>query len=312
MIFHKFPSIRELHEVSERVLSVSMAVTEKMDGANFRFRIWHPAHGRLPKFGSRELELDNIKELAGDSSFFEGRPVKWVYEYIIGDGVFNEAFDNYIGLSHITVYGEWIDPAMTRIPYNIEGFLAFEVRLGIHDENGEREEILDFWPFMRFCAYVGLPTVPFIAQLKNPDLSTLQNIIKMKSRARPSLNMEGIVITPLKTILDKNGRPIRAKLKSETFCERKRLTLEEKAAMTDAAAFSHEWVTENRLINILSHGLFKPTHTLKDLREITPLLLKDIEKDYGRPLSEDQEYAVKRNVLDIYKKVLENIRQEAL
>lgn len=89
---------------------------------------------------------------------------------------------------------------------------------------------------------------------------------------------EGIILRPLIEIRKNNDARICAKHKRDDYCERRtpqEVSSEKLKILADAEEIAEEWVTENRLDNILSHLNKEPE--LSDIPEICKLMFEDIK-----------------------------------
>jgi hypothetical protein len=91
---------------------------------------------------------------------------------------------------------------------------------------------------------------------------------------------EGIVIRPLMEFTKNDGGRIMAKHKALEFCETKTprvITDEELKVLVQAKEIAEEWVTENRLSNILSH--IEKELEIQDIPVLIDLMIKDVVRE---------------------------------
>ncbi len=91
---------------------------------------------------------------------------------------------------------------------------------------------------------------------------------------------EGIVIRPLIELTKNNGNRIAAKHKTEEFCETRTprvITKEDLKVLEQVREIISEWVTENRLTNILSH--IGKDLEITDISSIINLMVDDVLRE---------------------------------
>lgn len=118
---------------------------------------------------------------------------------------------------------------------------------------------------------------------------------------------EGVVLRPIVEMTTNSGRRICAKYKRAEFCERKtkqEVTPERMKVLSDANDIAEEWVTMNRLDNILSHIEKKPE--ISDIRDIIKLMVQDVETEAKDEIVESREArkAISRLAAKLFKEKL--------
>jgi hypothetical protein len=91
---------------------------------------------------------------------------------------------------------------------------------------------------------------------------------------------EGIVIRPLIELTKNGGGRIIVKHKALEFCETKTprvISDEELKVLTQVKEIADEWVTENRLSNILSH--IEKELEIQDIPVIINLMIEDVLRE---------------------------------
>jgi len=157
-------------------------------------------------------------------------------------------------------------------------FVAFDVKIGEHCwlSVPQAQEIvknlgLDFVWYTKITTDIGT-----LDQVRNRwSEQAIRNGIMEKKI------MEGIVLRPLIEVRKNNGARIIAKYKREEFREtlkkRKVLTPDKQKIWKEAKETSKEWVTFNRLKNILSH--IGKEVSIEDTGNIIKIMIDDIKRE---------------------------------
>jgi hypothetical protein len=190
----KYPKIKRIgHRSNDGILDGGhIIVTEKLDGANFRFA-YDPDEDRLV-FGSRNVAWTNEKDI---NSNFE-HAVEFVRENVHMDRI-REQHEHY---GPITYFGEAMHPHTINYDWdNVPSFIGF----GIHSEG-------EFWNITGYrFDWLNLPSTPIIHDglAENFELPSPDEMIDSEYYDGPA---EGIVIRNLDT-------DQMAKLRSTEFLE---------------------------------------------------------------------------------------------
>lgn len=176
----------------------------------------------------------------------------------------------------VVIYGEAYGGKMQRWSHtygNTLKFVAFDVKIN------------NLWLCVpdaeQFIKNIGLSFVPYV------KISTsIEELNKQRDKdselakccgISDSRKSEGIVIRPLVELIKNNGERVICKHKRDDFSETKTLRstdLVKLKKLTKIQDITEEWVTENRLLNILSHFPFP--HTLELLPSIIKTMIKDV------------------------------------
>jgi len=185
-----------------------------------------------------------------------------------------------VGHDHVVVYGEAYGgkmQGMSRTYGDQLKFIAFEVK--IHDtwlNVSNAHDVVDklgldfvFWE-------IGPSTVEWLnCQRDAPSVQAKRNGIEQ------DMPREGIVIRPPIELIKSNGCRIIVKHKNDLFRETKtkRVLDPEKLKILDKAQdIANEWVTDNRLNNILSHI---PNAGIENTGDIIIKMADDIKVEAG-------------------------------
>ena len=155
-------------------------------------------------------------------------------------------------------------------------FVAFEVKIG--------DSWLDVPSAEKFVKSIGLDFVPYVRC--STDISVLDAERDKPSEQAKKLGegdnwpREGIVIRPLVEVVKNNGERIVAKHKGEAFAEvktKREVDPTQLERIREALQHADEWVTKNRLENILSH--IPEPHTIQMTGSIIKTMVEDIERE---------------------------------
>lgn len=190
-----------------------------------------------------------------------------------------------LGVEKITIYGEGYGGKMQGMSatYGKElKFVAFDVRIG--------EVWLDVEKAHEICASM---SIDFVAYEKvSTNLEDLD-----RERDRPSRQAvwngihedklsEGVVLRPIIELRKNNGARIICKHKRDEFMEtskpRKVQDPEKLKILGDAKVVAKEWVTFNRMSNILSHIDKEPT--IEIIGDIIKIMIEDIKREGNKEI----------------------------
>lgn len=124
---------------------------------------------------------------------------------------------------------------------------------------------------------------------------------------------EGIVLRPLIEVRKNNDARICAKHKRDDYCERRtpqEVSEEKLKILADAEEIAEEWVTENRLDNILSHLNKEPE--LSDIPEICKRIVVDVQIEGKDEIVESKlaRKAIARRAIKLFKKRIMTIEPD--
>lgn len=205
-----------------------------------------------------------------------------------------------MGIGPITVYGEAYGGKLQgmRDTYGDKlRFIAFEVKK-------------DWWfgvgPAYRICKTLGIEFVPFAmisANLEEIDAERDAPSEVCKNILGKTMPREGVVLRPIfEAVID--GARVIAKHKSEKFSEtRTSRRVGEKFDDESLAAreFADEWVTENRMGNILSSR--QPEFLdIANTGEFIKVMLEDVERESGIEITGVTQKAIGRVAAKLFKK----------
>ena len=215
----------------------------------------------------------------------------------------------------VTVYGEAYGGKCQRMS-DVYGpqlrFVAFEVKLTI---SGGEEVWLNVPEAHAVATGLGLEFVDYVripctlsAIDEQRDRESVQAI---RNGMGPGKQREGIVLRPLVEKVDHRGNRIIAKHKSANFRETRspRVIDESKLELQEnAQKIADEWVTENRLLNALSHMSF--TRDIKDTGKVIQYILEDVRREAADEIVQSKEVdaAIKRAAAMIYKRLCNEVQ----
>ena len=184
-----------------------------------------------------------------------------------------------IGIPNWVVYGEAYGGKLQgmRTTYgDTLKFVAFEVRI--------RDTWLDMYSAEKFVRGLGFDFVWYTKT--TTDLATLDKYRDQVSQQAirngigDDKKSEGIVIRPLIELTKNNGSRIMAKHKAANFCETKTprvVSEDELKVLSQIKDICVEWVTENRLSNILSH--IEKDLEIQDIPVLINLMIEDVLRE---------------------------------
>ncbi len=221
-----------------------------------------------------------------------------------------------LGISDVTIYGEAYgggQQGMREFYGENLKFIAFEVKIG--------DCWLDVPKAAEFVGNFGLEFV-WYARCKT-DLDILDRLRDMASPQsfRNGLGLkgvvkagEGIVIRPLMELTRNDGKRIMAKHKGAEFSETKRVRTVNKNAdqlklQAQVKDICIDWVTENRLSNILSHIHLPDGLELSHIPQLINLMIDDVFKEGEGELVESKalKSAIARETAIMIKRRVQNV-----
>ncbi len=213
-----------------------------------------------------------------------------------------------IGQSEVSVFGEGYGGKCQGMSatYGKElKFIAFDVQIGGHWLSVPQAE--------EFVKNLGLEFVHYVkcsTDLKCLDAERDKDSVQsVRNGCGPGKLREGVVIRPLIELTKNNGERVICKHKRDKFSEirtpRKVIDINKLQIICDAELVSQEWVTKNRLINILSHVT---DYKIEDTSKIISIMLEDIKREGINEIkwSKDVEKIISRNTSLLYKQYLNN------
>lgn len=190
-------------------------------------------------------------------------------------------------------------------------FIAFDVKVGdvwlnIPDAHGlvSGSLRLDFVHYQRTACNVSI-----LDKLR--DAGSVQS---QRNGIEEFRKAEGIVIRPIVEMTTNSGRRICAKHKRDDYQERKtRQEVDgEKLKVLEAAqAIAEEWVTENRLNNILTH--ISKEHEISDIPDIVKRMIEDVQEEAKDEIVESKEArkAIGKLAVKLFKKKIMTIEPDS-
>lgn len=155
-------------------------------------------------------------------------------------------------------------------------FAAFEVKIG--------DSWLSVPQAEDFAKGLGFDFVPWVKCSTDIEILDEQrdspSIQASKCGMGEDIPKEGIVLRPLMEVKTNNGERIIAKHKREEERETKtkrEVNAEQLAMIREAYQRAEEWVTYNRLANILSH--IPEPHTIQMTGDIIKIMIEDVERE---------------------------------
>ena len=264
-----YPSILQLRRVPELLALKNLVVMEKIHGTG---------SGIVINNSAVQVRISG-EHYPGQNTFLHDRPgLEQKLKTLEG---------------HVHVYGEYAGEGVLQktIKYGQPEFYAFDIEIA--------GMMQDYGTLQNYCGQIGLMMAPILADIKDGfDIISNQKITKLEDffeniRNRPSKaaelrgikefhesnpeNMhEGIVIKCNPP--QKHGEGyLMAKFKSDRYREdSKEIVLTTNT--TAVYAFARTYVNENRVLNILSHGV-KIDKAPWDIKKIVPLVIEDLIKE---------------------------------
>lgn len=274
-----YAHINNLYKNQEILLLKECFASEKIHGSSSHMK-WNK---------------DNITFSPGGEKY-----VNFVSLFDIGflEGKFKE-----LGLDEVTIYGEVYGgkmQGMKKIYGDKLKFIAFEVKIFDRWLNMEAAEkiVLDFG--LEFIYYTKISTdLKVLEEERNkPSVQAKRNGI-LEDRRK-----EGIVLRPLIEMMRSDGKRIMAKYKNEEFIEtktkRKIINPDKLKVLDEANEVSTEWVTEQRLSNILDKF---PEASIEQIGNIIKAMIEDVKRESEKEVtwSKEVERAIGRNCAKMFK-----------
>ena len=188
-------------------------------------------------------------------------------------------------------------------------FVAFDVKIGeswLNVPNAEEIVLklgLDFVPYSKIETKIGL----IDAERDKPSRQA-----KKKGIIEDKIS-EGVVLRPLVEMKDTRGDRIIAKHKRIEFSERKTeikdLDPEKLQVLEEARSIAMEWVTQNRLDNILSHI---PEYSIEDTGKVIKLMIEDIMREGNGEIVFNKEVSkqIGKETANLFKRLVFNVSIE--
>ncbi|MGV9141607.1 MAG: RNA ligase family protein [Promethearchaeota archaeon] len=224
----KYPKIKTIGEPKTKGITQKgkLYITEKMDGANFRFK---PKKGMI-LYGSR-----NVKGLNKNRNQFR-KAIDYISDNVDSDELI-ELLENEYGHYDFTFFGECMTKHSLNYDWeNLPGFIGFDIY------NEKKDYFLDFEEVQKIYKEFNIPTVPIVDAIDisegKPKIS--EDLIP-ESKYRDGI-AEGIVIKNYDTQKF-------AKLRSEEFREENKKNFGGKSnyVETDTDKFLDKYCTEHRI-----------------------------------------------------------------
>lgn len=235
-----------------------------------------------------------------------------------------ELLNKFIALGHpdVTVYGEGYGGSQQGMSY-LYGkqlkFIAFEVKCGEYWLSVPNAEDVVKKLELEFVHYIKIPaTIEMLDKERDSDSVQavrngvdLTNLPKNKTAVR-----EGIVIRPLIELTKNDGGRIIVKHKNKKFSERLSTpkVYDETAlkVLQDAEEIAKEWVTYERLKNILSH-LKEEEIDISNIPNIIKLMLEDVTREGSGEIVNNKESrkVISKHAVILFKQYLKEKFDEA-
>ena len=165
----------------------------------------------------------------------------------------------------------------------------------------------------------GLEFVDYVlvdATIENLDKERMKESVQaIRNGCGPGHKREGIVIRPPIEVRGNNGERVMCKYKNDDFEERKTLQKivdpSQVKVIEDAENIANEWVTYNRMKNILSH--LKPEEIdISNLGNIIKTTIEDVIREASGEIVDSKEArkAISKKTVSIFKQILkENLQK---
>jgi hypothetical protein len=252
----------------------------------------------------------HIRWKDGTITYFSGGASRDMFIKLFDEALLVPAFTA-LGLDDVTVFGEAYggkEQGM-RDTYGPDlRFIAFDVKIG--------DSFVDV-PVMDGIAgqRLGLDVVPWFKSECNVETldrhRDAPSIVASVRGMGPDKLREGIVVRPLVELRTNNGERVMAKHKGEAFSERihtPKVRPDKLEVMTEANKIADEWVTTNRLKNVLSHLPSDPG--LEMTGKIIQIMQEDVEREAAGEIewTKDVKNAVGRKAATIFRLWVTSVR----
>ena len=208
----------------------------------------------------------------------------------------------------VLIYGEFYGGKLQRMREtygDIQKFIVFEVKIGdawLNVPNAEKF-VKNF--NLEFVHYKRIPaTIEEIeAQMLAPSVQAVRNGMG-ENKAR-----EGVVLRPIEEVVKNNGERIIAKHKNPIFSETKTIrnvNESQRLVLEEASKIADEWVTLNRLKNILSH--FENVG-IENTGEIIKVMIEDVIREGAGEIADSKELRriLGKRIAQLFKQYLGSI-----
>lgn len=303
IVFRKYPSIEGVHieefleKIKENYGNEMYCVTEKIHGANtqidYDLATGEFTYGKRTDVITEDEQCYNFQEIAEK---LKDNIIKMSMDILLYTGMDVEV---------VRVYGEVFggsyphpdvekDKKATRIqkgvyysPHN--EWRAFDIAYSIRGE--DRNRFLPAELFFDFASRYGIPTVPLLCIADSLDMALRcpndSKSVVFQYYALPEIPdniMEGVVIKPWKHDLWLGQHRVILKNKNDKFKERskdKRVNIQEEVPEVVKQAMEEisEFITENRVNNVISH---LGQVTINDIGKVIGLTAYDVLDEYKK------------------------------
>jgi hypothetical protein len=224
-----------------------------------------------------------------------------------------------LGQDDIIVYGECYGGKMQGMSetYGPElKFVVFDIKMNGNWLDVPLAETLTKYLKLEFVDYVRIPATleKLNEERDKPSTQAIRNGCGNDKRR------EGIVIRPIRELVDTSGNRIIAKHKQASFCETRKPREVNKAdleVLREASAIAEEWVTKERLNHIVNtaqallynvQGLdqSKTELTIEDTGDIIKIMAEDIYREAKGEIVESPQakQAIGKRTAKLYKEFL--------
>lgn len=301
--FRKYPSIEGVHieeflgKIKEICGNEMYCVTEKIHGANtqidYDLTTGEFTYGKRTDVITEDEQCYNFQKIAEK---LKDNIIKMSMDLL---------FSTELNIEVVRVYGELFggsyphpdvekDKKATRVqkgvyysPHN--EWRAFDIAYSVKGE--DRNRFLPAELFFDFASRYGIPTVPLLCIADSLDMALRcpndNKSVVFQYYALPEIPdniMEGVVIKPWKHDLWIGQHRVILKNKNDKFKERskdKRVNIQEEVPEIVKQAMEEivEFITENRINNVISH---LGQVTVKDIGKVIGLTSVDVLSEYRR------------------------------
>lgn len=295
--------ISNLYKNQDILLFKECYAMEKIHGSSA-----HLSFYRYPKENHDTIPIIPIYEYS--VKYFSGGEKHENFVKLFDEQFLLKQFET-LGLDDLIIFGEAYGGKMQGMSHTYGKelkFIAFDIKIGDSWLSvPQAEEIVKQFG-LEFVYYIKCSTDIATLDMWRDSFSaqaTRNGIIELKL-------WEGIVLRPLIELKKNNGERVIAKHKNEKFSERtsKKDTIvssDKLEILKEANAIADEWVTINRLSNILSH--LKPEDiTIENTGNIIKLFLEDIAKEAKGEIIDSKETrrAISKRAAALYKEFFQN------
>lgn len=228
-------------------------------------------------------------------TFFAGGIKQAVFEAVFPDhAALADKFRSVFSTSKAVVYGEGYGGSCQRMSasYGLAtAFIVFDIASGGADDDGRRC-FLEREVAVRAAERLGLEFVPFATGPSTREFldgqRDVDSVVAVRRGCGPGHHREGIVIRPLTEQRDRRGNRVIFKHKRLDFTETKTPRELDPAAAAERALVRStcesvvaEYVTEQRLDNVLSHVPGDRPRDLTLTRDLIRAMQADVQQEYA-------------------------------